>query len=122
MRRWPRVTSPSAPRLAVEVHRGTVELMRLWRTAADTDAALAEAMTAEMERQRQTFLAGTAPIAGHDVERRHAEGLWMVMNDQGYQLLVRHASWSDAQYEQWLARTMARLLDLEQPSQKESNA
>lgn len=110
-------------RLAIEVHRRTVDMMRVWRTAADTDATLAEALTAEMERQRQTFVAGIALIAGHDVERQHAEGLWVVMNDQGYQLLVRHARWSDAQYERWLAHTITRLLDPEQPSHKEeSNA
>ena len=75
-----------------------------------------------MEHQRQTFLAGIALIAGHDVERQNAEGLWMVMNDQGYQLLLRHAGWRDAQYEQWLTHTITRLLDPEQPSQEESNA
>ncbi len=109
-------------RLAVEVHRRTVDLMRVWRTAADTDPTLAEALAIEMEHQRQTFVAGIALIAGHDVERQHAEGLWVVMNDQGYQLLVRHAGWSDAQYEQWLTHTITRLLDPEQPPRKESNA
>ena len=102
-------------RLAVEVHRRTVDLMRVWRTAADTDPALAEALTTEMEHQRQTFVAGIALIAGHDVERQHAEGLWVVMNEEGYRRLVRYAGWSDAQYEQWLAHTITRLLDPEQP-------
>ncbi len=45
-------------RLAVEVHRRTVELMRVWRTAADTEAAPAEELTAEMERQRRTSSPG----------------------------------------------------------------
>ncbi len=112
----------ASAQLAVEVHRRTVDLMRVWRTAADTDPTLSEALTIEMEHQRQTFVAAVALIAGHAVERQHAEGLWLVMNDQGYQLLVRHAGWSDAQYEQWLARTATRLLDPEQPYQKESNA
>ena len=100
-------------RLAVEVHRRTVDLMRVWRTAADTDPALAEALTTEMEHQRQTFVAGVSLIAGYDVQRQHAEGLWAVMNEQGYGLLVRRAGWTDVQYEQWLAQTITRLLDTE---------
>jgi AcrR family transcriptional regulator len=108
----------AAARLAVEVHRRTVDVMRVWRTAADTDPALAEALTTEMEHQRQTFVAGVALVAGCEMERQHAEGLWVVMNEEGYRRLVRYAGWSDAEYEEWLARTITRLLDTEQPTQR----
>lgn len=102
-------------RLALAVNRRTVDLMRVWRTAADTDPALAEMLTEDVERQRQTFVAAVTLIAGHEIERQRAEGLWALMNEESYRLLVRSCGWTDEQYEQWLAQTITRLLDTEQP-------
>jgi AcrR family transcriptional regulator len=102
-------------RLALAVNRRTVDLMRVWRTAADTDAALAQMLTEDVERQRQTFVAAVTLIAGHEIERQRAEGLWALMNEESYRLLVRSCGWTDEQYEQWLAETITRLLDTEQP-------
>jgi AcrR family transcriptional regulator len=102
-------------RLALAVNRRTVDLMRVWRTAADTDAALAQMLTEDVERQRQTFVAAVTLIAGHEIERQRAEGLWALMNEESYRLLVRSCGWTDEQYERWLAETITRLLDTEQP-------
>lgn len=98
-------------RLAAEVHRRSVDLMQVWRAAADTDPALAASYEGGVAQQRHTAGAALALMAGRALDAEEADGLWALSSDEVYRLLVKHAGWSHERYQNWLARVSMRLLE-----------
>lgn len=109
--RGPRAArSRAAARLAREVNERTHGIVRALQEGAAADAALATRL-AKGERDRRTDVAhAVALVAGRTVDARDADGVWAVVSPEVYDLLVERAGWSPADYEDWLADTLGRLL------------
>lgn len=100
----------AAARLAREVNERTHGIVRALQEGAAADAALATRL-AKGERDRRTDVAhAIALVAGRTVDARDADGVWAVVSPEVYDLLVGRAGWSPADYEDWLADALGRLL------------
>ncbi len=86
-------------------------LHRALESGATGDEDLAEKLSEVRARQRQSFGEGMALVLGQQPPPELIEGLQAIGGPEVYLLLVEGAGWSAPQYEQWLARTLDRLLD-----------
>lgn len=102
--------------LAAAVNERTVELQPVWHVAADTDPGVAESLETALAQRRQTAVAALDLVAGHQLDRREAEGLAAIVGVEVYGLLVRDGGWTDEEYESWLAEVVVRQLGPEHPS------
>lgn len=51
-------------------------------------------------------------VTGREVTAVHADGLWALLSQEVYELLVDSTGWSPAQYQAWLAEAITTLLHL----------
>lgn len=102
----------AAAALATAIYRRTCGLHRALREAAAADAELAARLEAARGRQRETVRDAGAMVAGRDLDRAEAEGLWAVLSTDVYELLTASAGWSPGDYEEWAAVAITRFLQL----------
>lgn len=103
----------AAAALVTAISRRTSGVQRTLREAAAVEPELAARLEEARARQLGNVRAGGAMVAGRQLSRAEAEGLWAVLSAEVYELLTGSAGWSPDQYEQWVAGAITRLLDLE---------
>jgi AcrR family transcriptional regulator len=103
----------AAAALVTAISRRTSGVQRTLREAAAVEPELAAKLEEGRERQRRNVQVGGAMVAGRELGSAEAEGLWSVLCQEVYELLTGSAGWSPEQYEQWVAGTIIRLLNLE---------
>lgn len=108
-----RQRAAAAAALNTAVNSRTSGLQQALREAATQDAALAARLVEMLGRQRLTVHIGGAMVAGRELAAAEADGLWSVLSQEVYGLLIDRAGWTPAQYEAWLTETILRLLRLD---------
>jgi AcrR family transcriptional regulator len=108
-----RQRAAAAAELNTAINRRTTGLQRALREAATVEPDLAARLVDMRDRQRMTVHIGGAMVAGRDLTTAEADGLWAVLSQETYELLTGSAGWSTAQYEEWLAEAIGRLLRLD---------
>jgi AcrR family transcriptional regulator len=103
--------------LLTAVHVRTAAMAKVIRQAAGSDAEMAEELRATRERQRMDIAASVALILGRDATPAERDGVWAVTSPDVYCLLVDESGWTPAQYEEWMAGALERLL---KPDRKRS--
>jgi AcrR family transcriptional regulator len=113
----PQERARAAARLVRQINERTYKIGRALREAAPGDTNLAAYLAAGEKRRRDDVTHAAQLVAGRDVTDTECDGLWAVVSIEVFQLLVGGAGWSTARYEDWLAETIVRLLQLseEQP-------
>lgn len=92
----------AAARVVLGVHQRTAGFAKVLREAAPADEAIAEALRATKERQRQDVAAGATLVTGRPPTEVVRDGLWALLSVEVYLLLVEDSSWSAEQYLAWL--------------------
>jgi AcrR family transcriptional regulator len=87
------------------------QLHRTLEHGATGDKDLAARSSELYERQRTSFGDGLELVLGRRPEPELVEGLQAIGSPEVFLLLVNSAGWSEQKYQEWLAETMARLLD-----------
>lgn len=100
----------AAAALNTAINRRTTKLFKALREGAGAEPALSQRLEEMREQQRQTIHLAAATVAGRDVTSTEADGLWSVLSQEVYELLSGSAGWSPAQYQDWLAEALTRLL------------
>ena len=109
----PAERAAAASALVTAISRRTSGVQRTLREAAAVEPELAARLEEARARQRLNVQVGGAMVAGRELSRAEAEGLWAVLSVEGYELLTGSAGWSPEQYEKWLTGAITRLLDLD---------
>lgn len=100
----------AAAKLVREVNERTYRLRRVLKEAAASDSDL-DRQVYELEQRRRSDVEGGATlVAGRPVTPTERDGLWAVLSQEVYALLVDRAGWTGPDYEDWLADTISRLL------------
>ncbi len=86
-------------------------LHRTLESGATSDEELAEKLDEVRDRQLTTFREGMALVLDQQPAPELVQGLQAIGSPEVYLLLVQGAGWSAQQYEEWLASTLARLVD-----------
>jgi AcrR family transcriptional regulator len=102
----------AAAALNTSINQRTTPLFRAIREAAAVEPALASRLQGLRESQRQTVHAGLAMVAGREVTVTQAGGLWALLSQEVYELLVDSAGWSPAQYQAWIADAIITVLHI----------
>ena len=79
---------------------------------AAVEPVLAQRLQSLRESQRQTIRTALVMVTGRAVDPSEADGLWALLGQEVYELLVVSAGWSPARYEQWVAEAVTALLHL----------
>ena len=102
----------AAAALNTSINQRTIPLFRALREAAAVEPVLASRLQGLRESQRQTVHVGLAMVTGREVTATQADGLWALLSQEVYELLVGSADWSPAQYQAWVAQAITTLLHL----------
>ena len=102
----------AAAALNTAINQRTTPLFRALREAAAVEPVLASRLQGLRESQRQTVHAGLVMVTGREVTAMQADGLWALLSQEVYELLVGSAGWSPAQYQAWVAQAITTLLHL----------
>jgi AcrR family transcriptional regulator len=102
----------AAAALNTAINQRTTPLFRALREAAAVEPVLASRLQGLRESQRQTVHAALAMVVAREVSATQADGLWALLSQEVYELLVGSADWTPAQYEAWLAQAITTLLDI----------
>lgn len=108
-----RERTQAAAALVTTIHGRTVGVLRALREAAAVEPDLAARLEEMRGRQRLNVHVAAAAIAGREVDPTQADGLWSVLSIEVYELLTGSVGWSPAQFEDWLADVIPRLLDID---------
>lgn len=103
----------AAAALNTAINRRTTSLLTALREAAAVEPVMAQRLEALRESQRLTVHVAAAMVAGRKVTTVEADGLWAVLSQDVYELLSGSADWSPAQYNEWVAEAITRLLHLD---------
>lgn len=103
----------AAAALNTAINRRTTSLLTALREAAAVKPVMAQRLEALRESQRLTVHVAAAMVAGRKVTTVEADGLWAVLSQDVYELLSGSADWSPAQYNEWVAEAITRLLHLD---------
>ena len=103
----------AAAALNTGINRRTTGLQRALREAATVEPDLAARLADLRARQLLTVHIGGAMVAGRELTSTEADGLWALLSEEVYDLLVESAGWSPALYETWLTETILRILRLD---------
>lgn len=103
----------AAAALNTALNRRTTSLLTALREAAAVEPVMAQRLEALRESQRLTVHVAAAMVAGRKVTTVEADGLWAVLSQDVYELLSGSADWSPAQYNEWVAEAITRLLHLD---------
>jgi AcrR family transcriptional regulator len=109
-RRRERVLAAAA--LNTAINQRTTSLFRALREAAAVEPALAIRLQSLRESQRQTIRTALVMVTDRAVDPSEADGLWALLGQEVYELLVVSAGWTPARYEQWVAGALSTLLHL----------
>ena len=109
-RRRERVLAAAA--LNTAINQRTTSLFRALREAAAVEPVLASRLQSLRESQRQTIRTALVMVTDRAVDPSEADGLWALLGQEVYELLVVSAGWTPARYEQWVAETLTTLLHL----------
>ncbi len=101
----------AATRMMAVQYERVASLHRTLESGATSDAELAGARDEMRARQLTSFADGMVLVLGQQPSKELVEGLWAIGSPEVYLLLVETAGWSARHYEEWLASTLARLLD-----------
>ena len=102
----------AAAALNTSINQRTTPLFRALREAAAVEPVLASRLQGLRESQRQTVHAGLAMVTGRELTATQADGLWALLSQEVFELLVNSAGWSPAQYQAWVAQAITTLLHL----------
>lgn len=98
-------------RLLLGVQRRAVGLSTTLREAAASGPELADLWRQNELRRRISVEQAGAMVAGRPLTKQERDGPWAVASIEGYQLLTGVAGWSGAEYRDWMADTVLRLLE-----------
>jgi AcrR family transcriptional regulator len=98
-------------RLLSEQNARVAHLHRTLAHGATGDPDLAERRREVHERQRTSFREGIELVLGRRPNPALVDGIQALGSPDVYLLLVESSGWSTHHYEEWLADTMARLLE-----------
>lgn len=101
----------AAAALNTAINQRTIAVFRALREAAAVEPVLALRLRGLRESQRQTVHLALAMVAGREVGAMQADGLWALLSQDVYELLVGSADWSPAQYQTWVAQAITTLLN-----------
>jgi AcrR family transcriptional regulator len=102
----------AAAELNTAVNVRTAGIQRAFREAAAADPDLAVRLQEARNRQRGDVHQAGALVAGRPLTQSEADGLWAVVSVEVFELLTGSAGWSEADYQNWLAGAISRLLGL----------
>lgn len=100
----------AAARLVTGIHRRTAGVNLALREAAASDPEAARRLREGEQRRRTNVEEGVSLITGRAVTAEECDGLWAVLDVEGYRLLTELRGWTTQQYETWLADVIDRLL------------
>lgn len=100
----------AAASILATIHERTAPVAKLLREAATTDPEIADVLRATRERQRIDISTGLELILGRPPTDDERDGTWAILSPEVYLLLVEESGRSVADYERWVASTLARLL------------
>lgn len=98
-------------RLLTDQNARVAPLHRCLTHGATGDHDLAARQREVHERQRTSFRLGLELVTGRRLDQALVDGLQAIGSPEVYLLLVESSGWSTQKYEEWLADTMARLLE-----------
>lgn len=107
-----RERAQAAASLNMMINQRTTRLFRALREAAAVEPAVAQRLQGLRESQRLTVHTALAMVAGAAVDPADADGLWALLGQEVYELLVDSAGWSPERYEHWVAESVITLLHL----------
>ncbi|MBJ8343695.1 TetR/AcrR family transcriptional regulator [Antrihabitans sp. YC2-6] len=99
-------------RLLTWIHRRTAPLNRVLDHAAAADPQLVELAEKTRADERVSVRTGVIAVAQRAVTEAEVDAMQAVMSNDVYLLLTVGSGWSDEQYQNWVADTVVRLLDL----------
>lgn len=102
----------TAAALNTAINQRTAPLFKALREAAAVEPVLARRLQGLRDSQRQTVHAALAMVAGREVAATQADGLWALLSQEVYELLVGGAGWTPARYQAWLAQAISTFLDI----------
>ncbi|MFE5286072.1 TetR/AcrR family transcriptional regulator [Nocardia sp. NPDC056611] len=94
------------------IYRRTAELRRVLDSAARSNAELAQLDAGSRAQERISRTALVSAAAGRPLTELEADAVQSVFSNEIYRLLTTVSGWSHAQYQQWAADAIVRLLDL----------
>lgn len=100
----------AAATITVAIHERTGPFARLVREAAATDGEIAEVLRGTRQRQQDDIRAGLQLVLDRAPTGDELDAVWPIVSPELYLLLVQDSGWPLAQYERWLAETLARVL------------
>lgn len=101
----------AAAALNTAINQRTIAVFRALREAAAVEPVLALRLQGLRESQRQTVHLALAMVAGREVVATQADGLWALLSQDVYELLVGSADWSPPQYQTWVAQAITTILN-----------
>jgi AcrR family transcriptional regulator len=100
----------AAAHLTTSIHERTSAFAKVLREAAPSNPEIAEMLDATRRRQRQDVQAGVGLVIGRAPSATEVGEIWALLSPEVYLLLVEESGWAVAQYEQWVAQTLERVL------------
>ncbi len=98
-------------RLLTEIHRRTAGVNFALREAAASDPELARMMSQREVGRHADVTEGMTLMAGRPITPREADALWAVTDIGVYRMLTELRGWTAQQYQDWIADTIALLVD-----------
>jgi len=100
----------AAAALTTAVNSRTAAIAMVLRQAASGDEEIAEMLSAARERQRDDVAAGMEMLMGRAPTSSERDGVWAIVSQEVYLLLVDETGWPPEQYEAWVAETLERVV------------
>jgi AcrR family transcriptional regulator len=98
-------------RLLTEIHRRTAGVNLALREAAASDSDLAQLLGQRETGRHANVTEGMSLMAGREITPQEADALWAVTDISVYRMLTVLRGWTAQQYQDWIADTVARLVD-----------
>jgi AcrR family transcriptional regulator len=100
----------TAAQVVAAINERIHRLDQALRQGAVVEAVLAERLAASEASRRVAVASGAALVARREVTTAEVDEIAVLTSSVVYDLLVRSAGWSRAQYEHWLAGRLAELI------------
>ena len=104
----------AAAALNTAINHRTSPMFRALREAAAVEPVLALRLQSLRMSQRETIRRALEMVGGQEVPATQADGLWALLSQEVYELLVGSAGWSSAQYQTWVAQAITTTLQLDE--------
>ncbi len=100
-------------RMLTDIQRRTAGVNAALREAAASDPDLDRLMRERETHRLANVAEGIGLAVGRPLTRRQADALWAVLDVGVYRMLTDLRGWTSEDYEEWVARTIDRLVDEE---------